>query len=93
VGRMEFMDQPVQQTTLITLRRHDRGWLVDPGDGFLAIMGGGMMTLFMNAGMQAGMAGFADALDEADDHDHDDDDGDDDEPDDDDDDDSDPPSS
>lgn len=95
VGRLEFMGQPVQQTTLITLRRHDRGWLVDPGDGFLAIMGGGMMTLFMNAGMQAGMAGFAEALAEAEAHGHDEDDADrdDDDADDDDDEDGDPPSS
>ena len=55
-ARMSFMSQEAQQTTLLTLRRHGGAWRVDPGDGLMNMMGGGLMMLMMNAGMQAGMA-------------------------------------
>lgn len=92
-ARMAFMDQQTQQTTVLTLRRHRGAWLVDPGDGLMSVMGGGLMMLMMNAGMQAGMMGGLD-MDMDVDIDLDDDDRDDDDDDDDDsDDDGDPPSS
>jgi hypothetical protein len=67
-ARLAFMNQQSQQTMVLTLRRHSSGWLVDPGDGLMNMMGGGLMTLMMTAGMQAGIAG---GLDMGDDHDHD----------------------
>lgn len=56
VARTDFMGHPTQQTMVATLRRHGRGWLIDPGDGLMNMMGGGVMTLVMSAAMQAGMA-------------------------------------
>ncbi|HEX6373994.1 MAG TPA: hypothetical protein VF006_34010 [Longimicrobium sp.] len=67
-ARLEFMNQQAQQTTVLTLRRHRGTWLVDPGDGLMNMMGGGLMMLMMSAGMQAGILG---GLDMDDDHDED----------------------
>lgn len=90
---MDFMNQQTQQTAVLTVRRHRGGWLVDPGDGLASMVGGGLISLIMAAGMQAGMAaGFGgmdyfnvgvdvdhDSDDDDDeDHDHDEDDEDDD---------------
>lgn len=76
VGRLALMEQQVQHTALLTLRRYGDGWRVDPGDGPMAALGG-VMTLFMQAGMQAGMAGLG-GMDGGHDHDDDDSDADDD---------------
>jgi hypothetical protein len=54
-ARLAFMNQPSQHTMVLTLRRHRDAWLVDPGDGLMNMIGGGLMPLLMSAGMQAGM--------------------------------------
>lgn len=99
LARLAFMSQQAQQTMILTLRRHLGGWLVDPGDGPMNMLGGGLMTLMVTAGMQAGMTGALDGGhdhdedDDADDDDEEDDSDDDDDDDSDDDDDGDPPAS
>lgn len=75
-ARMDFMGQQAQQTAVLTLRRHGNGWRVDPGDGPMNMVGGGLMSLVMTAGMQAGMAeAFSEGMDEDPDEDSDQDDG------------------
>ncbi|HEX8243772.1 MAG TPA: hypothetical protein VF541_09760 [Longimicrobium sp.] len=63
----EFSGVKARQMMVITLRRHGGQWLVDPGDSLMGMLGGGMMSLLMAAGMEAGMAGM---LDDEEDHDH-----------------------
>jgi hypothetical protein len=70
-ARLAFMNQQAQQMMVITLRRQGSTWLVDPGDGLMNMMGGGLMTLVMSAGMQAGMAEGMGMDDGDEDHDHD----------------------
>lgn len=70
-ARLAFMDQPTRQTTVLTLRRHRGAWMVDPGDGPMDMMGGGVMALMMSASMQAGMLGGFERGDEDDDGDED----------------------
>lgn len=62
-----FSGVTARQVMVITLRRHGSQWLVDPGDGLVGMLAGGMMPLLMTAGMEAGMAGV---LDDEEDHDH-----------------------
>jgi hypothetical protein len=75
-ARLAFMNQPSQQTMVLSLRRGPGGWRVDPGDGLVNVLGGGMMPLLMAAGMQAGMvealAGDDDEEDDEDDESEDD---------------------
>lgn len=72
-ARMAFMNHPTQQTSVLTLRRHRSAWLVDPGEGMMGLIGGGLMPLMMSAGMQAGMLNRFedDDADRDDDVDHD----------------------
>ena len=62
-----FSGVTARQVMVVTLRRHGSRWLVDPGDGLMGMMAGGMMPLLMAAGMEAGMAGM---LGDEEDHDH-----------------------
>lgn len=62
-----FSGVTARQMMVTTLRRHGSRWLVDPGEGLVGMMAGGMMPLLMTAGMEAGMAGV---LDDEEDHDH-----------------------
>jgi hypothetical protein len=64
----KFSGVSARQVTVVTLRRHQSRWLVDPGSNLMDMLVGGMTSLLMAAGMEAGMAGVFAGDDE--DHDH-----------------------
>lgn len=57
IGRGAFQGVESAQTMAMTLRRHEGRWRVDPGDGLLGMMGGGVMYLLLAASMEAEMGG------------------------------------
>ena len=61
---LTFMGSRATETLAIALRRDGGRWLVDPGEGMMGMMGGGVMYLLMSAGMQAGMLGAMNGMDE-----------------------------